>query len=100
MSQVSIQFGNNKSQPGQDINTNVNVSPSGQDQKVSSLLANTNVGQSGSVSYIQLVSNFQKVTVVVKKNGQTVATLNPNTTYKDLGSAVPIGDLVIHVTST
>jgi len=100
MSQVSIQFGNNKGQSGQDINTNVSVSPNGQDQKVSTLLANTNVGQSGSVSYIQLVSNFQAVTVVVKTHGQTIATLNANTTYKDLGSAVRINDLVIHVTST
>lgn len=100
MSQISIQFGNNKGQSGQDVNTNVSVSPSGQDQKVSSLLANTNVGQSGSVSYIQLVSNFQAVTVVVKNHGQTVATLNANATYKDLGSAVPIDDLTVHVSST
>lgn len=100
MSQLTIKFGNSKSQPGKDVNNNVPVNANGQDQQVSSLIANTDVGKSGSVSYIQLQANFQKATVVVKKKGQTVVTLSASKDYYDLGSAVPVGELVINATSS
>lgn len=93
MTSVNIRFTDNQTGKG----SNVNVNPQQGDQKLSSLLANTDVGQAGYLTSIELRDNRQGITAIVKHNGQQIAKATENDNSKTF-TRTAINELVVVVT--
>ena len=93
MTAVNIRFTDNQTGTGSDIDVN----PQASAQNLSSLLAQTTVGQVGYLTSIELRDNRQGITAVVQQNGQTIATATGDDNSKSF-PRTPVNELVVEVT--
>lgn len=92
---VTVQFAND--QTGKNIDVQVNTD--GKDYQVSNLI-HTAGSDLAFVTEIQLLAGRENVIVVVKANGQTLATINGNANNDAHITKTAVGDLTVEATKS
>jgi len=93
---VSVRFTDNQSGAG----VNVQVTANGQDQDASSLLANTALASDGYLTSVELQSDFQNTTLIVKSNGNQIAQASGNGNNVAQFSRTPINNITINLSAS